>query len=144
MSTKHEDRLLPAPTVTPGAAAFWEGAARGELMVPWCRACASHYWYPRPNCPHCGSGDTGLQRAAGTGTVYSVSVTRRAGPVPYAIAYVTLDEGVTMLTQIVDCDLDAVRIGDRVRVVFNATEGGQPVPVFRPQTNPSPDADGNK
>jgi uncharacterized protein len=124
--------LLPAPAVTPEAAEFWDAAARGELLVPWCRSCTSHYWYPRPNCPHCGSGETELRRSPGTGTVYSVSVTRRAGPVPYAIAYVTLDEGVTMLTQIVDCDLDAIRIGDRVQVVFTATEGGPPVPVFRP------------
>ena len=42
----------------------------------------------------------------GTGTIYSVSVTRRAGPIAFAIAYVTLDEGVSMLTNIVDCDLE--------------------------------------
>ena len=127
---------LAAPVVTPDALPFWEAAQRGELMVPWCRACTSHYWYPRPNCPHCGSGDTALRHSRGTGTVYSVSVTRRAGPVPYAIAYVTLDEGVTLLTQVVDCDLDAVRIGDRVAVLFRATEGGPPVPVFIPFHSP--------
>ena len=51
---------------------------------------------------------------------------------PNAIAYVTLDEGVTLLTNIVDCDLDAVRIGDRVRLVFKSAEDGQPVPMFTP------------
>jgi uncharacterized OB-fold protein len=61
-----------------------------------------------------------------------MSITRRAGPIPYAIAYVTLDEGVTILTNLADCDLDSVRIGDRVEVVFKPTEGGPPVPMFKP------------
>ena len=57
----------------------------------------------------------------------------RRAPVPYAIAYVTLDEGPTMMTNIVDCDLDAIRIGQAVRVVFKPTEdGGPPVPMFSP------------
>jgi uncharacterized OB-fold protein len=64
--------------------------------------------------------------------VYSLSITRRAGPVAYAIAYVTLDEGVTIMTNLADCDLDSVRIGDRVEVVFKPTDGGPQVPMFRP------------
>jgi len=58
----------------------------------------------------------------------------RRVPVPYALAYVTLDEGVTMMTNIVDCDLDSIRIGQRVRVVFKPTDGGPPVPMFAPET----------
>jgi uncharacterized OB-fold protein len=52
--------------------------------------------------------------------------------VPYAIAYVTLAEGITILTNIVDCDLDALAIGDPVELVFRHAEGGQAVPMFRP------------
>ena len=51
---------------------------------------------------------------------------------PYAIAYVTLAEGPTMLTNIVDCDFDTLRIGLPVNIVFEETEGGPPVPMFRP------------
>ena len=51
---------------------------------------------------------------------------------PYAIAYVTLAEGPTMMTNIVDCDFDALRIGLPVGVVFQETENGPPVPMFRP------------
>ena len=69
--------------------------------------------------------------ASGRGTVYTFSVTRRAGPIPFAIAYVTLEEGPTMMTNLVDCDLDAVRIGDKVQVVFKPTDGGPPVPMFK-------------
>ena len=56
----------------------------------------------------------------------------RRVPVPYAIGYVTLEEGVTMMTNIVDCDLDAIRIGQRVKVVFKPTDGGPAVPMFTP------------
>lgn len=131
MATPYQDRKLPAPVIYPENQAFWDAAARGELMVPVCSTCGP-YWYPRPYCPHCGSGATELRPACGRGTVYSLSITRRAGPIPYAIAYVTLDEGVTILTNLADCDLDAVRIGDRVEVVFKPTEDGPPVPMFRP------------
>ena len=51
---------------------------------------------------------------------------------PYCIAYVTLDEGVSMLTNIVDCDLDTVKIGMRVKVTFKPSDGGPPVPMFTP------------
>ena len=57
---------------------------------------------------------------------------RRAGPVIYCIAYVKLDEGVTMMTNIVDCDLDTVKIGQKVKVVFKQSEGGTAVPMFAP------------
>jgi uncharacterized protein len=69
--------------------------------------------------------------ASGQGTIYSYSVFRRA-PIPYAIAYVTLAEGPTMMTNIVDCDLDTIRIGQAVRLAFKPTDGGPPVPMFAP------------
>jgi uncharacterized OB-fold protein len=37
-------------------------------------------------CPFCGSDRTEWRQAGGRGTVYSVSVTRKAGPIAYAIA----------------------------------------------------------
>ncbi|NUZ06126.1 Zn-ribbon domain-containing OB-fold protein [Piscinibacter koreensis] len=131
MTTLHQDRPLAANAVDPVTEPFFAGAKDGVLRIRRCTACAKPHWYPRPICPFC-MGDTEWVDASGQGTVYSVSVTRRAGPIPYAIAYVTLDEGVTMLTNIVDCDLDAIRIGDRVTVCFKPTEGGGALPMFRP------------
>jgi uncharacterized OB-fold protein len=132
MATPYSDRTIPAPAAYPENESFWAAAQEGRLLIKNCLDCESPHWYPRPICPHCGSDRTAWRQAAGTGTVYSVSVTRKAGPVPYALAYVTLDEGVTMMTNIVDCDLDTVRIGDPVELVFKPSEGGPPVPMFRP------------
>ena len=74
---------------------------------------------------------TEWQEASGRGTIYTYSVMRRA-PVPYAIAYVELAEGPRIMTNIVDCDLNAIKIGQAVRLVFKPSEGGPPVPMFAP------------
>ena len=55
---------------------------------------------------------------------------------PYAIAYVTLAEGVTMMTNIVECAFDRLSIGMEVEVRFRQTEGGISLPVFRPRADP--------
>jgi uncharacterized OB-fold protein len=124
-------RTIPAPPVNPETTRFWEAAAQGTLLIKRCTACGQPHYYPRSLCPFCGSDATEWQPASGAGTIYSYSVMRRA-EVPYAIAYVTLDEGVTMMTNLVDCDFDALRIGQRVRLVFTPTDGGPPVPTFTP------------
>jgi uncharacterized OB-fold protein len=124
-------RTIPAPPVSPETKPFWDAAAAGTLLLKRCEGCGEPHYYPRAVCPFCGSDHTSWQAASGRGTIYSYSVFRRA-PVPYAIAYVTLEEGPTMMTNIVDSDLDAIRIGQRVRVRFVPTDGGPPVPMFAP------------
>ncbi|HKZ03872.1 MAG TPA: OB-fold domain-containing protein [Methylomirabilota bacterium] len=126
-----KERKIPAPEPNPETKPFWDAAAQGRLLLKKCLACNQLHYYPRTICPFCGSDRTDWQAAAGTGSVYSWSVMRRA-ETPYCIAYVTLDEGVTMMTNIVGCDLNAIRIGQKVRVVFTPTEGGPPVPTFTP------------
>lgn len=125
-------RKLPAPTPSPETTPFWAAAAQGKLLVKRCGACGKAHHYPRPICPFCASDRTEWTESAGRGVIYSFSVMRRATP-PYVIAYVTLDEGVTMMTNLVDCDLDALSIGQPVRVVWAPTDGGPPVPMFTPR-----------
>lgn len=125
------DRTIPAPPVSPETKPFWDAAAEGRLLIKTCRSCGQAHYYPRAICPFCFGEATEWLPASGRGIIYSYSVMRRV-PVPYAIAYVTLEEGVTMMTNIVDCDLDAIRIGQAVKVVFRPTEGGPPVPMFTP------------
>jgi uncharacterized OB-fold protein len=125
------ERAIAAPPVNPETKPFWDAAAQGKLLIKKCSACGEFHYYPRAMCPFCFSDRTEWHTASGRGTIYSFSITRRA-PVPYAIAYVTLDEGVTMMTNIVDCDLDAIRIGHKVSLVFKPSDGGPPVPMFTP------------
>ena len=124
-------RLIPAPQIYPDNAAFWDATGAGRLLLKHCLACAKPHWYPRTQCPLC-MGETGWKQSSGLGSIYTFSVCRRVGPVPYVIAYVRLDDGVTLLTNIVDCDFDALRIGDRVRLVMQASESGVMLPMFTP------------
>ncbi len=124
-------RRIAAIARQPESAPFQEAAAAGRFLVPQCSACGRLHWYPRALCPFCFSDDIAWQDASGRGTVYSYTVMRRAKP-PYVIAYVQLEEGPTMMTNIVDCNLDAVRIGMPVSLVFEPAENGPLVPMFRP------------
>jgi uncharacterized OB-fold protein len=109
---------------------YWQAAARGKLLIKHCKACGRNHYYPRPICPHCFSDRTEWLEASGEGTIYSWSVERRANP-PYSIAYITLAEGVSLLTSIVDCDFNALAVGQKVKLGFEQRDG-QPTPVFRP------------
>jgi len=125
-------RKIPAPAVNAENKAYFDAASQGKLLIKHCAACGEFHHYPRAHCPHCFSDRTEWRDAKGTGTVYTYSVLRRGVPEPYCIAYVTLAEGVSMLTNLVDCDFDAVKIGMPVKVVFKPSEGGAPVPMFTP------------
>ncbi len=124
-------RKIPAPRVLPESQAFWTAADEGRLLVKKCRACGEVHHYPRDICPHCLSADTEWLQAAGTGTIYSFS-TMGKGDAAYTLAFVTLDEGVTLMTNLVDCDINTIVIGQKVKVAFKSTEGGHAVPMFTP------------
>ncbi len=116
---------------------FWAAAAEGRLVLPRCDSCQAVVWYPRRFCPVCHRFGVSWFDATGHGTVYSFTVVRQAGGdwkavVPYVIAYVELDEGPRVLTNLVDVDPDAVRVGDEVTVAFDPAPEGGAVPRFRP------------
>ncbi|MGH7044279.1 MAG: Zn-ribbon domain-containing OB-fold protein, partial [Acetobacteraceae bacterium] len=97
-------RARPQPT--PETAHFWEGTRAGELRLQRCDACAKVYFPPRPFCPACASRNVSAFAASGHGVLWSYVIHHRKVPgftPPYAIAVVKLDEGPTMMTNIVDC-----------------------------------------
>lgn len=110
---------------------FWDATAEGKLLLKKCNGCGEIHYYPRTICPFCFSDDTVWIEASGKGTIYSYSVIRRV-EVPYVMAYVTLEEGPTMMTNIIDCDMDAVRIDMAVKVSFVDTGEGNALPMFTP------------
>lgn len=125
------DRTIPAPIPGLESQAFFAAAKEGRFLLKKCNACGKPHWYPRAVCPFCASTDTEWIEASGRGTIYSYSVMRRV-PEPFALAYVTLAEGPAVLTNIVDCDFDALRIGQEVAFTFKPAENGVPVLMFKP------------
>lgn len=132
MAVPYQDRKIETPQLNEGDAPYFEAATAGKLLVKYCNDCRQYHHYPRALCPFCFSDRTEWKEAKGTGTVYSFSVTQVPGRTPYAIAYVTLDEGPSMMTNIVDCDLDTIACGQKVRVTFKPTDGGPSIPMFKP------------
>ena len=128
----------PEPRPTPETQPFWDGCRAGELRIQRCRTCSRHYFYPRPDCPHCSSADTEWVVAAGTATLYSYVINHRPAPGfaddgPYVIAVVELPEGVRMMGNIVNAepDPDRLPLDMPLRVVFEE-RGDEMLPQFEP------------
>lgn len=126
------------PTVGHETKTFWDATAQGKLVLPRCNSCGAVIWYPRTSCPKCASTDVDWIEASGRGTVYSFSVIRRTGvpwreAMPYVLAYVELEEGPRVLTNIVEVDPDDVSVGQAVTAVFHDTGEGSALVRFRPE-----------
>jgi len=130
----------PLPHVDEESKGYWEACGRHELRVQRCRACRELRFYPRAVCPGCMSSDVEWILCSGRGEVYTFTVTHQNHApgfrenLPYVLAYVELEEGVQMLTEIVDCPPDDVRIGMPVEVSFEDVGANIAVPRFRPRS----------
>lgn len=137
MSAVTDMRPLPQPT--PWSLPFWEGTRQHELRIQRCSDCRKAIFFPKKFCPHCLSRNVAWERANGRGTIYSFTVVRNNPPspfmrdVPFVIAIVTLDEGVRMMTNIVQCDPEKLRCDQPVEVVFDDDRSAEiSIPMFRP------------
>lgn len=131
-----DNTLRPEPRPTAETAAYWEAAADERLVVQRCANCGRHQFYPRAFCTACLSERLEWVPSAGLGRIYTFTICRlpahpsMAGKVPYAVAMIDLDEGVRLLTNIVDCPIDHIRIGARVAVRFERTSSTTVLPQF--------------
>jgi hypothetical protein len=135
MAPKETKKLLPR--IDEENRWFFEACARHELVLQRCGACGTLRYYPRALCPACLSAKTEYQRTSGRGMVYTFTVTHQnqapgfRDELPYVMAYVQLDEGPRILTNIVQTDPQAVRIGMPVEVVFEEFDEGLALPKFQ-------------
>jgi len=109
---------------------FWRAAQSGVLLLKRCMQTGKVFHYPRDASPFT-LGPTQWIESSGNGEIYSCSLAYRADP-PYCIAYVRLDEGPLILTNVVAGQLASVAIGQRVKVIFRAAGDGTLVPMFTP------------
>ena len=118
---------------------FYAWCARGELRLWRCNACREWSHPPRLICPSCAARDWAWERVCGTGRVYTWTVVHRAmhpafaEDVPYAVIVVALDEGPRIVSRLVDCPLDELRMEMPVEVVFQRSQtlGDRVLPRFR-------------
>jgi uncharacterized OB-fold protein len=133
-----KDIQHPSPVADEETRAYWEGAGRGELVLQRCRSCDAVQHRPRAFCVSCSSDSIEHFVASGRGSVHTYTITQQnqargfREAVPYVLAYVELEEGPRLLTNVVGCEPDTVRIGLPVQVDFAPAENGLGVPRFRP------------
>lgn len=120
---------IPVPEINEESQPYWDATAEGKLLIKKCADCGEFHFYPRTICPFCMSDNTQWHQSSGKGKVYSYSVMHRS-PVKYCIAYVTLEEGVTMMTNIIDVDFEKIKIDMDVQVAFVDTGEGCALPYF--------------
>jgi len=121
-----ERRTLPA--LTPLNTFFWTAGREGRLRILRCNACEEWLHPPGPVCPQCLSRDLAPREVSGLATVQTYTINHQAWSpgllVPYVVAIVSLDDcpPVRLTTNLVGYAPAQVRIGDRVRVVFERHE----------------------
>ncbi|MFJ7156250.1 Zn-ribbon domain-containing OB-fold protein [Streptomyces sp. NPDC101118] len=117
---------------------WWEAAAQGRLLLRRCGSCGRAHHYPREFCPHCWSETVDWEPASGRATLYTWSVVYRndlppfGSRVPYVAAVADLAEGPRMMTEVIDCAADGLRVGMPLELAFRVETDGIHVPVFRP------------
>jgi uncharacterized OB-fold protein len=127
----------PGPILTDDNHLFWEAARAGKLVTQKCGDCGRLRHPPRPMCPACHSLVFEMIELAGAGVVYSYSFLHHpqspAFTYPVIAALVDLDEGVRIVSNLVDVELSDVRIDMPVEVRFVLTKNDGAVPVFAPR-----------
>ena len=138
MTAPTERPAKPLPQVGPDMAPFFEAARRHELAVQQCTGCKALRFPARSICSRCLSRAATWVPVTGRGTVFSFAVMHQAvhpgfaAEVPYAIVVVELEEGVRLLSNLVDCAVAAIRIGLPVEVVYDDVTPEVTLPKFRP------------
>jgi uncharacterized OB-fold protein len=132
-----KDYKKPLPHLDEENRWFFEACARHELYLQKCSSCGTVRFYPRALCPSCMSSKTDYVRASGRGRVYTFTVTQQnqapgfRDELPYVMAYVELDEGPRILTNIINTPPGEVKIDLPVEVVFEDIDENLAIPKFQ-------------
>jgi uncharacterized OB-fold protein len=125
----------PIPEINAFNRPFFEGCAKGELRVRLCPRCSARFLFFYEWCPNCWSLEMGWEKVTGLGKVSHYCVVHQApyaafeDVAPYMLALIDLDEGVRMMSNIIDCEPDDVYIGLPVKVTFKK-RGTVLLPMF--------------
>ena len=135
-------KFLPVPR--PETAAWWDSCRQQKLLIQQCSDCGQFQFYPRIICAACTSERVEWVQSSGVGEIVTFTICRLpvakayAADVPYVVALVKLEEGPVMMSNIVQCDPEAVHNGMPLEVVFQAWSEEITVPQFRPQSKADP------
>jgi uncharacterized protein len=125
----------PAPEPSSFTRPFWEATRERRLLLQYCTVARKFQHYPRPVSIYTGRKTIEWRAVAGTGLIYAFTATHRAPPAfrgrePYIVATIELDEGVRLMSNVIDRAPNDARIGARVRLAWSPMTGGFNFPTF--------------
>lgn len=137
MATEYT-KPLPRPLSPELTRPFWEAARRHELHMPRCTTCDYVFFYPRSECPRCLSTHLEWVQVSGRARLHSFTIVQQPAnaafrdDVPYVYAVVQLDEGPRLVSNIVQCDINALRVDMSLEAVFDDVTLEWTLVKFRP------------
>lgn len=122
----------------PLTAPFWEATKEKKLLVQRCISTGKYQYYPRAASIHDFGGPVEWVEVEGKGKVYAISVMHRAGnplmmdKVPYAVALIEVEEGFRMMSNVVNCPVEDIKVGMDVKLTWEELSDGRHLPLFEP------------
>jgi uncharacterized protein len=129
---------VPRPLNPEWTKPFWEAARRHELVMPRCKTCDQLFFYPRSECPRCLSNDIEWMKVSGRGHLHTYTVVYQPAnaafrdDTPYIYAVVQLNEGPRMVSNVVQCEIEAVRVDMPLEAVFDDVTPEWTLVKFKP------------
>lgn len=126
------------PADNPITQPYWDATRDKKLLLQRCVTTGKFQFFPRALSIHELGGDVEWVESPGNGVVYSFSVMHRpANPmmkdkVPYAVGLIELDEGVRMMSNIINIDVSDIKVGMKVKLAWEALSDGRHLPLFEP------------
>lgn len=134
-----DGKIIPTPTND--TKPYWDACQQKKLVIQQCRVCEHIQFYPRLMCTNCMNREVSWIEASGKAEVVSYTIVHRPilpayiKEAPYILAIVQLEEGPTMMANIINCSLDEISCGMQVTVRFEPWSNEFLVPVFEPGRN---------
>lgn len=128
----------PVPVADEASRPFFDGAREHRLMIQRCETCGVVMWPVKTRCDNCLNATVTWVQASGKGTLYSFALMHQvyhagfAEEVPYNIAQVDLAEGLRIISNVVGCSNDELKIGMALEVTFDDITDEMTLPRFRP------------
>jgi uncharacterized OB-fold protein len=129
---------LPTPIIDDDSREYWESAHRHELRFQRCDDCATPRFPPRAFCPNCLSTNATWTEASGRGQLFSWVIAHHpvhpalVDKVPYVIALVELEEGIRMVTNLIDCPIESVSVDMPLVLDWQDVSNELSIPQFKP------------
>jgi uncharacterized OB-fold protein len=127
----------PLPRRRGMAGEFYEYCKKHELRFQRCTDCGTWRHVPRDMCAKCGSFNWAWAQSSGKGKLFSWTTVMQpmlpqfADRVPYSPVVIEMDEGVRILSELVDVSNEELRLGLPVEVAFDDVTPEVTLPKFR-------------